>query len=78
MSGKIPFLNPYPLTHWSGSESIAWIKIDGESSWDLLDSGSTIISVTPEFVGVHSLGVGPLSDLLDGTPGINGFVGVYT
>ena len=31
----------------------------------------------PEFVGVGSLDVGPLSDLTNGTLGINGFGGVF-
>ena len=43
-----------------------------------MDSGSIINSVTSAFVRVHSLDVGPLSDLLDGTLGINGFGGEYT
>ena len=47
-------------------------------SWALLDSGSTINAVTPEFIEVHSLDVGPLSDLADGTLGINGFGGVFS
>ena len=34
-SWKAPFLNPDPLTHWSGPENIAWVKIDDESSWAL-------------------------------------------
>ena len=34
--------------------------------------------MTPEFVDVHSLDVGPLSDLFDGTLGINGFRGVFS
>ena len=33
--------------------------------------------MTPEFVDVHSLEVGPLSDLSNGTLGINGFRGVF-
>ena len=74
-SQKVPFLNPDPLNQWSRPESIARVQIDGEDSWALLDSGSTINAVTPEFVDVCSLDVGPLSDLSDGTLGINGFSG---
>ena len=69
MSQKVPFLNPHPLTQWSGPENIAQVRIDGESSWALVDSGSTIYGVTPEFVEDYSLGVCPLSDLADGTLG---------
>ena len=50
MSWKTPFLNPDLLTHWSGPENIAWVKIDDEGSWVLLDSGSTINAVTLEFI----------------------------
>ena len=34
--------------------------------------------MTPEFVDVCSLDVGPLSNLSDGTLGINGFGGVFS
>ena len=68
-----PFLNPYPLTHWSGPENIAQIKINGEGSWALLDSGPTINVVTLQFVKASSLHVGPLRNLVDGTLKINGF-----
>ena len=34
--------------------------------------------LTPEFIEVHSLDVGPLSDLSDGTLGIHGFGGVFS
>ena len=64
--------------HWSGPENIAWFKIDDEGCWALLDSGSTINAVTPEFAKAHSLDVGPLSYLVDGTLKINGFWGLYS
>ena len=78
MSHKVPFLNPYPLNQWSGPENIAQVWINDENSWALLGSGSTINVVTPEFIKVHSLDVGPLSDLSNGTLGINGFRGVFS
>ena len=62
-SWKAPFLNPDLLMHWSGPENIALVKINDESSWALLDSGSTIGTVIPEFDKAHSLDMGPLSDL---------------
>ena len=58
-------------------DSIAQVRTDDEDSWALLDSGSTINAVTPDFVDAHFLDVGPLSDLSDGTLGINGFSGVF-
>ena len=53
--------------YWSGPENIAWVKINDEDSWAVLESGSTINTVTLEFVKAHSLDVGPLSHLVDGT-----------
>ena len=50
MSKKALFLNQDPLTHWSGPENIAQVKTNDEGSLDLLDSGSTIKTVTPEIV----------------------------
>ena len=76
-SQKVPFLNPDPLTQWSRPNNIARVKIDGESSWALLDSGLTIKAVTPGFVEACSLDIGLLSDLMDGM-GINGFGGVFS
>ena len=73
MSRKAPFLNPDPLTHWNGSENIALVKINDEGSTALLDSGSTL-----EFVKAHSLDVGYLSNLVDGTLKINGFEGLFS
>ena len=78
MSRNAPFLNPDPLTHWSWPENIAWVQIDDEGSWAFLDSGSIINMVTLEFVKVHSLDMGPLSDLVDGTLNINGCRGLFS
>ena len=75
---KTPFLNPDPLTSWIGPKNIAWVRIDGENSWALLDNGSTINAVTPEFVKACSLDVSPLSDLFNGMMGINGFGGLFS
>ena len=69
-SKKAPFLNPDSLTNWSGAENTAWVKINDEGSWALLESGSTINTVTLEFIQACSLEVGPLSDLVDGTVGL--------
>ena len=78
MSQKALILSPNLLTQWSGPENIAWVGIDGESRWALLHSGLTINAVTPEFIEAHSLNVGPLSDLADGTLAINGFGEVFS
>ena len=78
MSQKDPFLNLDPLTWWSGPENIVWVKIDGERSWALLDHGSTINAVTPDFIETHSLDIGPLGDLADAILGINDFGGAFS
>ena len=76
-SQKTPFLNPDPLTQWSGLKNIAKVRIDGESSWALLNNGSTINAMTPEFVKAQSLDVSPLSNLVNSMVGINGFEGLF-
>ena len=78
MSQKFPFLKPNPVTWWTGPKYKARVKINGESTWALLDSGSTINAVTPGFVEAHSLDIGSLDDLMDGTLGISGFGGVFS
>ena len=78
MSQKAPFLNPDPLSCWCGPENISKVEINDESSWALLDNGSTINAVTPEFIKAHSLDVGHLSNLVDGTLKINGFGGLFS
>ena len=77
-SHKVPFLNSIPLNWWSGLENIAWIWINSNNSWALLESDSTINVVTQEFVELHSLDVGPLSNLSNGTLGINAIGGVFS
>ena len=77
MSRKAPFLNPDPLTYWSGPVNISQVKIDDANSWAFLDSGSTINAVIPEFVKVDSLDVSPWSNLVDDTLKINGFGGLF-
>ena len=64
--------------HWSGPENIAWVKIDGEGSRALLESGSTIKAMTLEFVKASFLGhVGPLSNLVGSNVKINGSGGLF-
>ena len=62
-SQKTPFLNPDPLTHWSGAENIDQVRVNDEGCWALLDNSSMVNVVTPEFIKTHSLDVGSLSDL---------------
>ena len=54
------------------------VRIDGEGSWALVDSGSTINVLTQEFIEAHSLDISTLSDLTNSNLGINGFVGIFS
>ena len=71
-------MNPDQLTHWSGPENIAHIRINDESSCVLLESGSTINAVTPEFIEAHLLDISALSNLINGIMGKNGFGGLFS
>ena len=42
---KTPFLSPDPPAYLCGPENIAWVRIDDESSWVLLDNSSMINAV---------------------------------
>ena len=64
--------------HWSWPESIAQVKINDEGCWAILDSGSTINVVNPEFIKACSLDLGPLCDPVDGTLKINGLGGLFS
>ena len=71
-------MNPNPLTHCSGPEIIAQVRINDETSWALLDSGSTINAATPELIEAHSLDISLMSNLVKGMLGINSFGGLFS
>ena len=77
-SQKTPFLNPDPLIYCCGPENVAQVRIDDENSWVLLDNGSMINAVPPEFVEACSLDISPLSNLVNGTVRVNGFGGLFS
>ena len=60
------------------TKNIFQVRIDGESSWAVLDNGSLINAVTPEFVKACCLDISLLSSLVNGTMGINGFGGLFS
>ena len=72
MLQKSPFLNPDPLTCWSGPDNIDEVRVDGESIWAVFDNGSTIMQ-WPRVSQAHSLHVGPLSNWLMVLLNVNGF-----
>ena len=75
---KVPLPESRPPHSLEWTQNIAWVRINGESSWALLDNGSTISAVTPELDEAWSLDIGPLSELVNGVMGINGFGGLFS
>ena len=61
---QTPFLNPNPFNQWYGIETIARIRVNGESCMALLDNGTEINTIMPGSIENHSLDVRPLSDLV--------------
>ena len=61
-----------------GLKNIAQVRVDGKSSWALLDNSSIINAVNPEFVKAHSLDVGLLSNLVEGTLSVNGLDRIFS
>ena len=61
---QTPSLNPNPLNQWYGINNVTRVWVNRESCMTLLDNGTQINTITPEFVESHSLDVGPLSDLV--------------
>ena len=61
---QTPFLNPDPFHQWYGIKNIPMVRVNRESCMALLDNGTQINTITPNFVKSHSLKVGPLSDLV--------------
>ena len=63
---QTPFLNPNPFHRWYGTKNLAKVRVNSKSCMALLDNGSQINTITPNFVESCSLEVGPLSDLVGG------------
>ena len=61
---QTPFLNPDPFQDWHGVKIVAKVKINGESCMALLDHGTQINMITPNYVKDHSLEMGPIIDLI--------------
>ena len=61
---QTPFLNPDPFQHWHRVKNVAKVKINGESCKALLDNGSQINTITPNYVKSHSLEMGLITDLI--------------
>ena len=61
---QTPFLNPNPFHRWYGIENVARVRVNRESCMALLDNGTQINTIIPDYVKNSSLDVGPLSDLI--------------
>ena len=61
---QFPFSNLDPFQQWHGVKNIASVRINGESCMALLDNGAQINTIIPKYVSVHSLQMGPITDLL--------------
>ena len=71
-------MNLDPFQHWYGVESIAKVKINGESCKALLDNGAQINTITPNYVKNHSLEMGPITDLISARVTWVGLGNTYT
>ena len=61
---QTPFFNPDPFQHWQGVESVARVRINGESCMALLDNGTQINTIMPKYVRDHSLQMGWITNFL--------------
>ena len=75
---QTPFLNLVPFQHWYGIENVAKVKINGESCMALLDNGAQVNTITLSYVKIHSLHVGPITDLMDSKVTSIGLGNAYT
>ena len=75
---QTPFLNLDPFQHWHGIESVAKVKINGESCMALLDNGAQVNTITLRYVKEHSLQVGPVTDLMGSKVACVGLGNAYT
>ena len=75
---QTPFLNPDPFQHWYGVKNIAKVKINRESCMALLDNGVQINTITPSYVKIHSLEMGPITNLIDRRVTCVGLGNAYT
>ena len=72
------FLNLDPFQQWYGVENVDRVRINGESCMALLDNGAQINTITPKYVGDHSLQMGPITNLLGAKATCMGLGNTYT
>ena len=75
---QAPFLNLGPFQHWYGVKNVAQVKINGESCKALLDNGTQINTITPNYVRNHSLEMGLITDPIGTRITCMGLGNVYT
>ena len=71
-------MTPEPYDRWLGPDNVYPIKIDGNACQALLDTGSQINIITPEFAKTLNLEIRPLKELVGRNIPIRGVGGVIT
>ena len=71
-------LNPDPFQCWCGVRNIAKVKINGESCMALLDNGTQINTIMPNYVKSHSLEMGLITYLIGPRVACMGLGNAYT
>ena len=61
---QTPFLNPDPFECWHRVKNVAKVKINGKSCMALLDNGTQINTIMPNYVKNHSLEMELITDLI--------------
>ena len=75
---QTPFLNPDPFQCWYRVENIAKVKINGKSCIALLDNGTQINTIMPNYVKSHSLEIRQITDLIGARVTCVGLGNTYT
>ena len=71
-------MNPDPFQHWYRDENVAKVKINRENCKALLDNGTQINTITPNYVKNHLLEMGLITDLISTRVTCVGLGNAYT
>ena len=67
-----------PVSHWIGPEKLVDLTIEGRNVNALVDSGSQVNTITPNFMQHYEFPVLPLEDLVDHSLNLIGLGGKHT
>ena len=62
-SSPYKYWNEDTLSGWLGPENLGWAILDGVRTRVLVNNGTRVNSVMPDYVHQHKLGVHPISKL---------------